>query len=82
MLSSGRGCSQILFLGILSRHVPSITLRLQRGWVRPALRLSGQTCFPDVLPGAYKAKNVALLEIRWKYWKVENISYIRCVHMP
>ena len=30
-LSSRRGCSQILFLGDLSRHISSITLRLQRG---------------------------------------------------
>ena len=37
-LSSHRGCSQVLFLGILSRHVYWITLRLQRGvWV-------GATC--------------------------------------
>ena len=33
-LSSRRGCSQVLFLGILSPHVYSITLKLQRGVVR------------------------------------------------
>ena len=31
MLSSSRGCSQVLFTGTLSRHVYSITLRWQRG---------------------------------------------------
>ena len=30
-LSSRRGCSQVLFLGILSPHVESITLKSQRG---------------------------------------------------
>ncbi len=68
MLSSGRGCSQVLFLGILSRHVHSITLRLQ--WC---------TWVTEVL---YKTKVVGPMEIRWKYEQVENISYIRCVHMP
>ncbi len=31
VLSSRRGCSQILLLGILSPHIYSMTLRLQRG---------------------------------------------------
>ncbi len=68
MLSSGRGCSQVLLLGILSRHVHSIT---QRG--------VGATCLTDML---YKGKVVAAMEIRWKYEQVENISYVRCVHLP
>ncbi len=34
--SSRRGCSQVLFLGILSPHIYSIGLRLRRGVVRRA----------------------------------------------
>ena len=45
-LSSCRGCSQVLFLGILSPHFYSITLRLRRGVGETCYLLSRcQTCF-------------------------------------
>src|SRR5258706_4200680 len=57
-LFSNRGCSQALLLGILSRHVHSITLRLQRGAVRPGLALGCQTSLR--LNKGHKGKVVAI----------------------
>ena len=74
LLSNRRGCSQVLFLGVLSPHACSITLRL-RGWEATS-PLDG--CQSDLLLALeHKGKFIAL--IRWTYERVENISYICCV---
>ena len=73
-LSSHRGCLQVLFLGILSGHVHSVTLRLQ-------YRVGGRRQ-NLIRRFEHKEKVVAPREIRWKNDQVENISYIRCVHTP
>ena len=68
-LPSRRGCSQVLFLGILSPHVYSITLELQRG--------VGATCLADVRLASHKGScsPPACVEVEYN-------NYIPCVQTP
>ena len=70
-LPSRRGCSQVLFLEIMSPHFDSITLRLQR-WVGATLldRCQRASCAPTSPT------------IRWNYESVEYNSHIPCVQTP
>ena len=70
-LPSRRGCSQVLFLEIMSPHFDSITLRLQR-WVGATLLDCCQraSCAPTSPT------------IRWNYESVEYNSHIPCVQTP
>src|SRR5258706_4763416 len=72
-LFSNPGCSQVLLLGFLSRHVHSITLRLQRGAVRPGLALGCQTSLRLEIKGI-KEKLLPSPEIRW--------TYVPCAQTP
>jgi hypothetical protein len=63
-LSSRRGCSQILFLGTLSRHVHSITLRLAM-WCG---------CDPE-----HKGKVDRPTDAGHRHEKVEKVSYVRAL---
>ena len=69
-LSSRRGCSQVLFLGIFRLHVYSITLKLQRGVGATCLttvrRASGTNVVALCMHGTMNKLNIILIFLVYK----------------